>query len=127
MKTKGIPKEIKEKVESIINKFNKKAFKKSDCYYKARFKGKYLYLDRCDYGKIGPICRLTYNGNIDDWDFAIFKWSKEIYDPHEWMFPGSENIDGTIEGAMKAGLEAYPVSEDFNDLISIMNKIFGLK
>ncbi len=30
------------------------------------------------------------------------------YDPDEWMFPGSGYLDGTVEGAMKAGLEAYP-------------------
>ena len=28
----------------------------------------------------------------------------------EWMFPGNQYLDGTIEGAMKAGLEAYPVN-----------------
>jgi hypothetical protein len=26
-----------------------------------------------------------------------------------WMFPGGEHVDGTVEGAMRAGLEAYPV------------------
>jgi hypothetical protein len=57
---------------------------------------------------LAPYIRLTYTGNINDWVFAIFKWSTETYDPHEWMFPGSGFLDGTIEGAMKAGLEAYP-------------------
>ena len=33
---------------------------------------KYLYLDRCDFGEIGPICRLTYKGKMDDWEFVIF-------------------------------------------------------
>jgi hypothetical protein len=46
---------------------------------------------------------------MDKWEFAIFKWSSEKYAPNEWMFPGSEFVDGTIEGAMRAGLEAYPV------------------
>ena len=26
----------------------------------------------------------------------------------EWMIPGIGQFDGTVEGAMKAGLEAYP-------------------
>ncbi len=30
------------------------------------------------------------------------------YDPDEWFFPGSESVDGTVAGAMKAGLAAYP-------------------
>jgi hypothetical protein len=41
------------------------------------------------------------------WKFAIYKYSKNNYDPHEWMFPGYDRVDGTIEGAMYAGLEAY--------------------
>ena len=48
-------------------------------------------------------------GKMDNREFAIFKWSSERYDPEEWFFPGSEYVDGTIEGAMKAGIEAYPV------------------
>ena len=50
MKSKNIPKAIKGKVESIVAKNNKELFKSNDCYYEARFKGKYLYLYRCDYG-----------------------------------------------------------------------------
>ncbi len=45
---------------------------------------------------------------MDNWEFAIFKWSTETYDSDEWMFPGSGEIDGTVEGAMMAGLQAYP-------------------
>jgi hypothetical protein len=45
---------------------------------------------------------------MDDWEFAIYKYSSERYDPDEWFFPGVGLVDGTIEGAMKAGLEAYP-------------------
>jgi hypothetical protein len=58
--------------------------------------------------KLGPICRLKYTGDINNWSFAIFKYSDERYDSDEWFFPGSGHVDGTIEGAMKAGLEAYP-------------------
>ena len=108
MKSEGIPKDVKEKVEQIIEAFNQRKLRRDDCYYQARFKGKYLYLDRCDYGNVSPICRLTYTGNINDWELAIFKWGTETYDPEEWMFPGSGFVDGTIEGEMKAGIEAYP-------------------
>jgi len=40
---------------------------------------------------------------------GIFKYSDERYDPEEWLFPGGGHVDGTVEGAMRAGLEAYPV------------------
>ena len=68
---------------------------------------KYLYLDRCDFGEIGPICRLTYKGKLDDWEFVIFMWTTEKYDPHEWMFPDNGHVDGTIKGAMLAESKAY--------------------
>lgn len=55
--------------------------------------------------KIG---RLKYNGKMDNWDFAVFRYSREIYDADEWMFPGAENLNGTIEGALRAGIEVYP-------------------
>ena len=106
---KDIPDDVKEKVLDIVERFNRENSRRPDCYYTARFQGKYLYLDRSDYGNIGPICRLKYTGKMDDWRFAIFKWSSERYNPEERMFPGSELVDGTIEGAMKAGLQAYPV------------------
>jgi hypothetical protein len=104
-----IPDDVKNEVCVIVERFNREHFRRDDCYYEAQFKGKYCYLLRSDYGQLGPICRLAYTGKIDDWEFAIFKWSSERYDPDEWMFPGSELVDGTVEGAMRAGLEAYRV------------------
>jgi hypothetical protein len=53
------------------------------------------------------ICRLEYRRK-GRWDFAIYKYSSDRYDPEEFMFPGSEFVDGTVEGAMKAGMVAYP-------------------
>ena len=105
MAGKKIPKDVKEQIENIMRQFNKKA----DCSYVARYRGTYLYLDRKNYfGEATPICRLQYSGDMNDWEFAVFKYSSERYDPDEWMFPGMEHVDGTIEGAMKAGLQAYP-------------------
>jgi hypothetical protein len=45
---------------------------------------------------------------MDNWKFAIYKYSSGNYDPEEWLFPGYGFVDGTVEGAMNAGLEAYP-------------------
>jgi hypothetical protein len=110
MAGKTIPTEIQQKATKLIETFNKKTFKGSaDVMYIPRFKGKFLYLDRHEYGKISPVVRLTYTGDMDEWEFAIYKWSREAYDPEEWFFPGAEHVDGTIEGAMKAGLAAYPI------------------
>lgn len=45
---------------------------------------------------------------MDGWEFAIYKYSDNGYDPEEWGFPGAELLDGTVTGAMEAGMEAYP-------------------
>lgn len=103
-----IPDEVKIQVDEIVRDFNQKVLKDPNYYYVARYQGSYLYLGRYDYGRVGPICRLKYTGKMDGWEFAIYKYSDERYDPDEWFFPGSGDVDGTIEGAMKAGLQAYP-------------------
>jgi hypothetical protein len=106
--TRGIPDEVKTDVAAIIEYFHTTAIRNPHCRYVPRYKGKFLYLDRQDYGRLHPICRLEYTGKMEEWSFAIYKYSDERYDAEEWFFPGSGHVDGTIEGAMKAGLEAYP-------------------
>ena len=111
MAKKTIPKEIQQEVDGIIKEFNRIHFsgRTNTVAYFAEIKGKFLYLKRHEFGKISPVARLTYTGDMKKWEFAIFKWTREQYDPDEWFFPGSSLFDGTIEGALKAGLEAYPV------------------
>jgi len=62
-----------------------------------------------EHGKPSPICRLTWTGAMDKWDFAIYKYSDEQYDPEEWFFTGAVKVYGTVTGAMEAGMEAYPM------------------
>lgn len=106
-----ITEEVKKEVIKIIDDFNNEYFDEDVkvLFYLAEFKGKFLYLKRHEYGTTSPVVRLEYTGDMKDWDFAIFKWSSEEYDFDEGFFPGAQFVDGTIEGAMKAGLEAYPV------------------
>lgn len=106
--SKTIPQQAQDEVQTIVERVNTQLARTHHCSYVTRFKGKYLYLDRNDGGYVSRICRLTYTGDRDGWEFAIYKHSDGCYDPEEWFFPGSEKLDGTIEGAMKAGLEAYP-------------------
>ncbi|MGH9840551.1 MAG: hypothetical protein ACREEM_17375 [Blastocatellia bacterium] len=106
---KSIPDEVKQQVDQIVADFNRTVLKGNPNYYfVARYRGDCVYLDRRDFMKFGPICRLTYTGDMARWEFAIYKYSREAYDPDEWFFPGSGHVDGTVEGAMRAGLAAYP-------------------
>jgi len=116
-----IPAEIQEEVLKIVEEFNRKTFtgeqnsilkallSKTKRGFAARFKGKFLYLDRIDRGRPTEICRLTWNGKMDNWNFAIYRYSRNFYDPDEWMFTGAGYVNGTVEGAMRAGKEAYPI------------------
>jgi hypothetical protein len=104
----GIPTEIRASAQQVVERFNRANLKNSTNYV-ARFRGMFLYLDREDYGSAPvEICRLKYAGSLNNWEFAVFKHSSNRYDPEEFMFPGATFLDGTIEGAMRCGMEAYP-------------------
>lgn len=103
-----ITEQIKKQADEIVKAFNETVIKNPNRYYVTRYKGSYLYIDRLDHDSISHLCRLKYTGNMDEWEFEIFKYSNESYDAEDWFFPGSGHVDGTIKGALKAGLEAYP-------------------
>ena len=128
---KSIPKDIKKEILEIVDTFNKEH--KSS--FQMTFRGQFAYLAKTEEQPMANIFRqmlaqkmgipigkmpkqggatiatklgrLKYNGQMDNWDFAVFKYSREFYDSEDWMFPGSFELDGTIEGALMAGLELY--------------------
>lgn len=107
---KAISASVENEIKSRVDAFNKKHMVTECCIYVPKIKGKYVYLMRTlRDGRLEHVCRLKYEGEIDDMEFAIYKYSTEAYDPDEWFFDGEKFVDGTLEGAMKAGLSAYPV------------------
>jgi hypothetical protein len=115
-KSSAIPATVQDEIQNRIDLFNKKHLAKASCEYVPEIKGKFIYLMRQEKENLHEqllekVCRLTYNGNLEEMDFAIFKYSSEKYDSNECFFPGSECVNGTLEGAMKAGLKAYPVGK----------------
>jgi hypothetical protein len=104
-----IPEEVKAAMIQRVVAFNKA----NKSIFQVEFKGKYCYLS-----KIAPsywskavetkLGRMEWTGDIEKWTFDVFKYSREFYDPDEFMFPGQEDLDGTIEGAMRAGFKIYP-------------------
>ena len=107
MKKNLIPESAKEEALRSIDHFNRTTLAGTGYTFVGRFLGACLYLDRNEYGQVLPICRLCYRNAIKGWDFAIYKYSSERYDAHETWFPGFELVDGTVEGAMAAGMRAY--------------------
>ena len=75
----AIPLEIQAEVQKLVEEFNRKMLKEVDPRlrillgdnvfrgYGARFKGKFLYLDRLEHRKPSPICRLAWIGSMDKW------------------------------------------------------------
>ncbi len=105
-----IPDDIKEAAIGIIEKHNQKKFRNNpDVRYYAKFKGEFLYLNRKEYSNDSQIARLRFNGSMKDWGYWAFLYSSESYSDDLFMMPGSEFLDGTIEGALKAGDKVYPV------------------
>lgn len=121
----AIPMDIQSEVGRRVTAFNEKELAHGTIKYIPRIHGKFIYLLRTrndeDFENIG---RLTYSGNLDAMTFAIFKYSTEKYDPNELSFPGREHINGTLEGAMKAGLEAYPYNDTFEGLMAEINELY---
>lgn len=66
---------IKTQVADHISAFNHLVIQDPQIYYLPAIAASSLYLDRCDYGQVGHIGRLTYPGALDRWEFAIFKCS----------------------------------------------------
>ena len=108
MAKRSIPKNVKEEVIKIIERFDRNNLENLDCNHIPIFKRNYLYIDRRNgVSPSEPICRLKYTGDMKEWVFSIFRYSRMEYDPEEDFFPGNEYVDGTIEGALKAGMRAY--------------------
>ena len=99
---------MRQEVTEIVDHFNREVLGEDYRMYIPRCKGTYLYLDRDDGAlRLSPICRLRYTGDMNKWEFAIYKYSSGRYDPDECFFPFEAFVDGTVEGALKAGMRAY--------------------
>jgi len=102
-----IPEFVRKFVEDAVDTFNREEISQTGKAYHVRFKESYAYLDRDDGIGPCPVLRLEYNGDMAAWDLAIYKYSADDYDPEESFFPGADLADGTIEGALRAGMKAY--------------------
>jgi hypothetical protein len=96
-----LSKKTQEELEEQVKSFNKEHKSK----FKIRFRGKFIYLDKVTLFRTTHIGRLKYNGSLDTLSFAVYKYSNNSYNANEFFFPGMDQLNGNINGAMKAGLE----------------------
>lgn len=100
-----VPLTIQSHLYERANDFNKK----NGVKYVPDARGKFIYLLRLYDGYVERIGRLTYTGDTEKMEFVIFNYHTQKYDSKINLFPGHHHLDGTIEGAMKAGIIAYPL------------------
>jgi hypothetical protein len=103
-----IPEHVRQQLNQTIDDFNRGELAGSGSHYVARYRASYLFLDRSDHGRVRPIIRLQYTGKLDAWEFALYRPSLEDYETDVSFFPGERQVDGTLQGALQAGLEAHP-------------------
>ena len=107
MKDYTVPIDLQSSLQERVTAFCKRNRTQYRYYVDAR--GKFIYLSRMfEPNVFERLGRVTYLGDSENMDFAIYKFSSGKYDPNERWFPGAEYLDGTIEGALKAIIAAYP-------------------
>ena len=61
--------------------------------------GRFCYVSHAG----SPLCRLGYRGELEIWDFAIYRHSRQAYDPDVEIFP----LYGKVGECVHKALEAY--------------------
>jgi hypothetical protein len=109
MKEYAVPFEVQRELSNRVDAFNNTELLGTECRYCLDARGKFIYVCRLTSdGFWQRLGRLTYEGNLENMEFAIFKFSSGKYDPKDRWFIGVQHLDGTIEGALKSLSEAYP-------------------
>ena len=104
---KSVPLFLKLAIEGEVSAFNiQLLMHKEVCFY-TRFRGRYLYLFFETPKGFEPFCRLGFTGDPNGWKFAVFQSRSKRYEPPSPDFPGAQLFDGTVEGALRAGVAAY--------------------
>jgi hypothetical protein len=109
MKDYTVPIDIQSALGDRATNFCKNELARARYRFFTDARGKFIYLIRVSSdGSLQRLGRLTYEGDTENMEFAIFKSRTGKYDSKERSFPGSQHLNGKIEGALKALVEAYP-------------------
>ena len=75
--------------------------------FQISIRGRFVYVFVMDGDVENKLGRIEYHGKPDHWSFAIYKYSSNSYHPDEFGYPGFFEMDGTLQGALKACLGWY--------------------
>lgn len=99
-KAKTIPEEVRQRAIDELTRLARHHGRQ----IAVRYKGRFLYIDKAEYGRVSPLCRLEYRGSSQEWGFAIYKYSDGVYSDDEFFFPTS----GSLSKLLEVALAAYP-------------------
>ncbi len=103
-----IPIEIQGDLQNRADIFREDFVPKVSWRFIADARGKFIYIRRyMSDGSRQNLGRLRYSGDVNQMTFAIYKYKTEKYELKADFF-GASHLDGTLEGALRAILEAYP-------------------
>lgn len=63
----------------------------------ASIRGRFCYVSYAS----GPLCRLGYRGQLEEWDFAIYKYSTQRYGQLE-LAPDRDSVFNCVDLALRA-------------------------
>ncbi len=103
--------QIKRQIEAEVAAYNQEHLApRTNTMITVKFQGRFVHISTSKPGyRDSVMCRMVYNGKIDNFEFEIFKWSSERFDDDIFDMPGIEFFDGTVTGAIKAAQGVYPI------------------
>jgi hypothetical protein len=90
-KRQRIPEQVRQYVFEQLATFEEQPLE-------VTFHGRFCYVSHADQ----PLCHLAYRGETDDWDFAIYRYSRDTYDPNVLFMPTHDTVRGCVSVAMHA-------------------------
>lgn len=126
-KSPAIPQEVQDAALASLAAFNRS----NQVEFVLVFRGRFAYLSRIGNVRKGGFLTKIWNDTVkfstesaaietkigrlewtdENWEFAPYLYSREAYDlrPGAYLYmPGGEFLNGTIEGALRAGMHLYP-------------------
>jgi len=93
-KNDGIPIQLAKSLVETTNKLAKEYCK----FLTVDIKNVFVYINEGEW----PLCRLKFLGKVDEWEFAIFKYSSMTFSTNEIFFPRKGNMHDLIDTALSA-------------------------
>ena len=109
-----VPIRVQSEIMDRVQKFNRKYLSEEKSQYYSDARGKFIYFRRTiNNGYFEGVFRLTYVEGLKNMPFALYRRDTGKYDANAHGFFGEEFVNGTIEGALTAGIMVYPPCRDF--------------